>query len=195
MRTIRKVGLAAGIFLAASLGLGGQSLNAQKKKSETIQANVWGQLRATGKMFHMTIIINSYSNEDDQQTLLNAFSRGGQQQLVRTLEDMKSKGRVAVTGTLGNSIAYVRTFPTAEGRRIRIIANRPLNFPEARHGGRSTSYDVTLIEININRRDSTKSTGSLIISARIRMNKNSRQIEVESYGSGPWRMTNIKEWE
>jgi hypothetical protein len=195
MRTIRKAGLVAGILVGASLLLGSLGANAQKKKSETIQANVWGQLRASGKIFNMTIIIDSYSNEDDQQTLINAFNRGGQERLVSTLENMKSRGRVAITGTVGNSIAYVRSFPTENGRRIRIITNRPLNFPEAYYHGRSTSYNVTLIEMNINRLDPSKSTGSLIIGARIRVNKNTGQIEVESYGSGPWRMTNIKEWD
>lgn len=195
MRNIRKAGLLAGVFVVASLALGNVAANAQKKKSETIQANVWGQLRASGKMFHMTIIINSYSNEDDQQTLLNAFNRGGQQQLVRALENMKSKGRVSITGTVGNSIAYVRSFPTENGRRIRILTNRPLNFPEAYHGGRSTAYNVTIIEINLNNQDKSKSTGSLIVGARITVNNNTRQIQVESYGSGPWRLSNIKEWD
>lgn len=192
MRRIHKAGLIAGIFAVAGLGLTSLRANAQKK-TETIQAAVWGEVRASGKMFHMTININSYSTPEDQKTLIDAFSRGGQQELVKTLWKMKSKGRIAITGTLGNEIAYVRSFPTETGRRIRILTQRPLNFPEAYYGGRSTSYDVSVVEININKSDSKKSTGGLIIAARIKVDKNTNQIVVESYGSGPWRLSNIME--
>jgi hypothetical protein len=192
MRRIHKIGLLAGFFVVASLGLGSLISSAQNK-SETIQANAWGDVRTAGKVFNMTIIINSYSTPEDQKTLIDAFNRGGQQELVKTLWKMKTKGRIAVTGTLGNQIAYVRSFPTETGRKIRILTQRPLKFAEAYYGGRSTSYDVSVVELNINKSDSKKSTGGLIIAARIKVDKKTNQIVVESYGSGPWRLSNIME--
>ena len=63
---------------------------------------------------------------------------------------MKSKGRVAVTGTLGYDIGYVGTFPTADGRKIRLITDRPTQIAEARDGGRSTDYDRSALEFNLN---------------------------------------------
>lgn len=192
MRRICKAGFLAGFFVAVGLALGGPDLNAQNKP-ETIQATVRGDIRTAGKIFNMTIVINSYSNPEDQKTLIDAFKRGGQQELVKTLWKMKSKGRIAVTGTIGNQIAYVRSFPTETGRMIRILTQRPLNFPEAFHAGRSTTYDATIVEINLNKNDAKKSSGSLIMGARIRVDKKTKQIVVESYGSG-WSLMNIKEW-
>jgi hypothetical protein len=190
MRGIQKASLIAGFFVIAGLGMGVAHLNAQK--SETIQAQAWGQDRLAGKTFNMTIRIQSYSTPEDQKTLIDAFNRGGHDAMVKALQKMPSRGRVAMTGTLGTDIAYVRSFPTETGRKIRVLTDRPIQFREAYQSGRSMQYDVTVVEINIDSANQKKSSGGLIVGARVRLNK-SGQIEVESYGSGPWRLTNVME--
>jgi len=163
-----------------------------KAKTETIHATAMGQMRASGKTFSVTINIASYSTPADQQTLIDAFNAGGHDALAKILSRMKSKGRVAITGTLGYDIAYARTFPTENGRRIRLITNRPIRFKEAYVNGRTTDYDLSAIELNLSK-DKKDSDGSLIVAARFKTDKD-KQIVLESYGSGPWRMVNIIEW-
>jgi len=123
--------------------------------------------------------------------LISAFNQGGQTALSKSLSKMQSKGRVAVTGTLGYNIAYVRTFSTENGRKIRLITDRPIQFAEARNNGRSTDYDLSALELNIND-DKSKSSGSLIIGLRVKVDKDS-QLIFESYGSGPWKLVNVME--
>ena len=190
MRGFHKAGLVAGFFVIAGLGLSVPQVNAQK--SETIQAQAWGQDWMAGRTFNMTILIQSYSTPQDQKTLIDAFNQGGHDALVRALNKMPSKGRISMTGTLGTDIAYVRSFPTETGRKIRVVTDRPIQFREAYQAGRSTQYDVTVVELNIDSTNAKKSTGGLIVGARIKLNK-SGQVEVESYGSGPWRLNNIME--
>lgn len=190
MRGMQKAGLIAGFFVIAGLGLSVPQANAQKR--ETIQAQAWGQDRMAGKTFNMTIIIQSYSTPQDQKTLLDAFDKGGHDALVRALQKMPSKGRISMTGTLGTNIAYVRSFPTETGRKIRVVTDRPIEFGEAYRAGRSTQYDVTVVELDIDAANAKKSGGGLIIGARIKMGAN-QQIIVESYGSGPWRLSNVME--
>ncbi len=162
-----------------------------KPKREVIQAQAMGQNRAAGKTFNVTISIDSYSTPEDQKLLISAFNQGGQAALSKTLSKMPSKGRVAVTGTLGYSIAYVRTFPSEDGRAIRLITDRPIRFLEARENGRSTDYDLSAIELNLNN-DKSKSAGSLIIGLRVKVDKDN-QLVFESYGSGPWKLVNVME--
>lgn len=162
-----------------------------KPKRETIQAQAMGQNRAAGKTFNVTVSIDSYSTPDDQKLLISAFNQGGQAALSKSLSKMESKGRVAVTGTLGYNIAYVRTFSTENGRKIRLITDRPIQFAEARNNGRSTDYDLSALELNIND-DKSKSSGSLIIGLRVKVDKDS-QLIFESYGSGPWKLVNVME--
>jgi hypothetical protein len=178
----------SGLLLLASLKAGAQD----KPKRETIQATARGQQRAAGKLFHVTINIESYSTPEDQKILIDAFNTGGHDLLARTLSKMPAKGRVAITGTVGYQIAYIRTFPTDTGRRIRLITDRPIQFAEAYNSGRSTDYDLSAIEINLNAADPKKSDGSLIIGGKFKVEKN-QQVTFESFGSGPWSLVNIME--
>jgi hypothetical protein len=182
----------ATIFVLTTCNVAAQEEPKPKPKIETIQATAMGQLTASGKMFHVTIRIESYSTPEDQKTLIDAFTTGGHDALVKTLSKMKSRGRVAITGTIGYQIAYIRTFPTENGRTIRLITNRPIQFKEAYSGGRTTDYDLSAIEINLDN-DPKKSDGSLIVAGKFRVDKKTQQISFESYGSGPWRLVNIME--
>jgi len=177
------------LLLVASVAVFAQD----KTKPETIHATAMGQLTASGKTFSVTINIASYSTPTDQQTLIDAFNSGGHDALVKALSKMKSKGRVAITGTLGYDIAYVRTFPTENGRRVRLITTRPIRFKEAYVNGRTTDYDLSAIELNLSK-EKKESDGSLLVAARFKTDRD-KQIVLESYGSGPWRMVNIVEWQ
>jgi hypothetical protein len=178
---------AMAIFLPVVLKVYAQD----KPKRETIQATAMGQLTAAGKTFHVTVNIESYSTPEDQKMLIDAFASGGHDALVNTLSKMKSKGRVAITGTLGYQIAYIRSFPTENGRTIRLITDRPIKFAEAYASTRSRDYDLSGMEINI-AQEQKNSDGSLIVAGKFKVDK-SQQVSFESYGSGPWKLVNIME--
>jgi hypothetical protein len=194
--TMKKTTLFFALVLASSAAtvclLPSFNASAQEKpKRETIQAQAMGQTTAAGKTFNVTVNIESYSTPEDQKTLMDAFTSGGHAALVKTLSKMKSKGRVAITGTLGYNIAYLRSFETEDGRRIRLVTDRPIHIKEAMNSGRSKDYDLSAIEINL-KNDPKQSDGSLIVAGKFRIDKD-QQIQFESYGSGPWRLTNVME--
>ena len=179
--------ISSGFLFLTALKAGAQD----KPKRETIQATAMGQQRASGKMFNVTVNIESYSTPEDQQALIAAFKAGGHDALVKTLSKMRSKGRVAITGTIGYQIAYIRSFPTEGGRRIRLVTDRPIQFAEAYVNGRTKDYDLSALEISLSP-DQKQSDGSLIVAGKFRIDRN-QQISFESYGSGPWRLVNIVE--
>ena len=179
--------ISSGFFILTSLKAGAQD----KPKRETIQATAMGQQRAAGKTFHVTVNIESYSTPEDQKALVDAFNAGGHDVLVKTLSKMKSKGRIAITGTVGYQIAYIRSLPTESGRTIRLVTDRPIQFTEAYVNGRTKDYDLSALEINLNT-DQKQSDGTLIVAGKFKVDKN-QQISFESYGSGPWRLVNIME--
>ena len=123
--------------------------------------------------------------------MIDAFTSGGHNALVKALSKMKSKGRVAITGTLGYQIAYIRSIPTETGRTIRLITDRPIKFAEAYGSTRSKDYDLSGMEINI-AREPKNSDGSPIVAGKFKVDK-SQQVSFESYGSGPWQLVNIME--
>jgi hypothetical protein len=191
IKKLLPVVLACSVFVAAvdiSLSL---AYAQDKPKRETIQATAMGQLTAAGKTFHVTVNVESYSTPEDQKVLIDAFTSGGHDALVKALSKMKPKGRVAITGTIGYQIAYIRSIPTENGRTIRLITDRPIKFAEAYGSTRSRDYDLSGMEINI-AQEQKNSDGSLIVAGKFKVDK-SQQVTFESYGSGPWKLVNVME--
>ena len=168
------------------------SICGHASKQETIQAQAFGTTTMAGKTFGVTIYIEDYSTPADQKALIDAFNSGGHDAKVKVLSKMKSKGRVRLSsGGVGYQISYIRNIPTANGRTIRLLTDRPIGIVEAMFNTRSGDYDISIIELQLGN-SKGKNTGSLIPGARILVNKK-RQIEIESYHASPWRLAGIME--
>jgi hypothetical protein len=95
---------------------------------------------------------------------------------------LHSKGRIAITGTLDADLAYVRTWPTPTGGRIRGVTNRPIRFRKAYYDARSMDYSMTAFEPDSSD-EKGKSTGTLIPACQIRIDKETNQMEIEAPAS------------
>ena len=162
------------------------------EKKETIQAQAFGTGTMASRNFGITIRIEDYSTPAEQKALIDAFKSGGHDAMVKVLTKMKGKGQVSVTGQVGYQIAYIRNIPTKDGRTIRLMTDRPINFAEAATSVRSKDYDLTLMELHLSN-DKDKNTGNMILGGRFKVNKKTQQIEFESYHSTPWRLAGIME--
>ncbi|HTT19535.1 MAG TPA: hypothetical protein VMG82_11340 [Candidatus Sulfotelmatobacter sp.] len=176
------------LFLLASFRGAAQEPQA-KPKREVFQAQAMGQGTQMGRTFAVTVNIAEYSTLEERQVLIEAFEKAGSEGLFNALEKMPAKGRIAITGTLGYDISFVREIPTAEGRKIRILTNRPIRFGEAWVNGRSVGYNLSYLEFDlVNEKD--KSTGSLLPACQFKINKKTKELEVENY-KNPWKLVNI----
>jgi hypothetical protein len=161
----------------------------EKPKRETFQAQAMGQSSQAGQNFNVTVNIAQYSTPEERQNLVEAFEKAGSKGLFNALEKMPAKGRIAVTGTLGYDISFVREIPTAEGRKIRILTNRPIRFGEAWVGGRTMDYNLSYLELELVA-DKGKSTGVLLPACQFKIDKKTNEVVVENYRN-PWKLTNI----
>ncbi len=184
-----------GIFLGSLLGLGLMavgsipSLSQDRPKPEIIQAVAMGTSTQVGQQFHVRLIINEYSTEEDRQILIEAFEKGKNQGLVNALEKMRAVGRIAIEGTLGYDISYIRSIPTPTGRKIRFITNRLLRFGETYYSTRSADYNLTGGELDLNDQDRSKSTGVLYPLAKLRLDKD-KQLSLD-LNMNPWKLVSI----
>ena len=78
---------------------------------EEYQAQAMGQSTQMGQTFNVTIHIEEYSTPEERQVLVDAFNKSGSQGLFNALNKMKSKGQLAVTGTLGTTSALFASCP------------------------------------------------------------------------------------
>jgi hypothetical protein len=159
---------------------------------EKIDATARGTSTQMGQIVNVKVIVNQYSTPEEKAILIDAFKKGSNQGLVNALEKMKSDGRIQITGTVGQPLAYVSSTPTPTGRRIRFVTNRLLKFGEVARNTRSTAYNLTAGEIEINDQDASKSTGVLYPAAQFGIDSDG-QISI-NLNQNPWQLTNIIDW-
>src|SRR5271169_3117293 len=102
------------------------SFSAEREKVETIEASSMGTGTQMGQVFGITVQIYEFSTPEDRQVLIQAFDKGKNKGLVNALSKMRAVGHIAITGTLGYDLSYVRMVPTPTGRKIRFVTNRPI---------------------------------------------------------------------
>jgi len=168
------------------------AISADDRKTETIDATAMGTSTQLGKNVSVKVTIYEYSTEEDRQILIDAFKKGQSQGLVNALTEMKAVGRIAITGTLGYDLSFIRLIPTPTGRKIRFVTNRLLRFGEVYGHTQSIAYNLTAGEIEINDADKDKSGGVLYPAAQLVINKEG-QLEFQ-LNKNPWKLVNIIDW-
>jgi hypothetical protein len=161
-------------------------------QSRQISAVARGTSTQMGRIVNIDIRINSLSTAADQGILLEAFQANGSEGVANALDKMRSKGRIAITGTVGYDLNYIRRFKMPDGSvKIRFVTDRPITFGEHWYATRTVDYQLSMGEIII-RPGKGKSTGTLMPATRLRLNKKG-ELELETY-QNPWELVNIKVW-
>jgi len=182
-----------GLLLSALLLIGVTlALSADDRKVETIDATAMGTSTQLGQNVSVKVTIYEFSTDEDRQILLDAFKKGQNQGLVNALTKMKSVGRIAITGTIGYDLSYIRLVPTPTGRKIRFVTNRLVRFGEAYYNTQTKAYNLTAGEIEISDADKDKSAGVLYPAAQLVINKEG-QLEFQ-LNKNPWKLVNIIDW-
>jgi hypothetical protein len=184
--------LALASLLITGLLIAGSTLGVSANKAETIDATATGTSTQLGSNFGITLNIYDYSTQADKQILVEAFQKGQDQGLVNALSKMKAAGHIEVTGTLGYDCSYIQMIPTPTGRKIRFVTNRPLRFGEVYWDTRSTAYNLTAGEVDVNDTDKSKSTGVLYPAAELVIDKQG-ELQMNLIGN-PWNLVGIIDW-
>lgn len=182
---------AKGVLIVVLLSIAASSGFA-RDKYETIQAQAFGTSTQLGQNVGVTVTIYEFSTPENRQALVEAFTKGQNQGLVNALSKMPAVGRIAITGTLGYDLSFIREIPTPTGRKIRFVTNRQIRFGEAWADTQSQAFNLTAGEFDLNSTDKGKSTGVLYPAAQLIIDKEGQlQIELRQ---NPWRLSGIIDW-
>jgi hypothetical protein len=187
---IRKLALT--ILLIPGLLIAASAPGFAADKAETIDATAKGTSTQMGSQFSITLNIYDYSTPADKQILIQAFDQGKDQGLVNALSKMKAAGHIEVTGTLGFDCSYIQMIATPTGRKIRFVTNRLLRFGEVYWDTRSSAYNLTAGEIDLNDTDKSKSTGVFYPEAEFTIDKHG-ELQINLVGN-PWTLADIIDW-
>jgi hypothetical protein len=189
---IRKFGYGGLLVATLLLTAVTLALSADERKVGTIDATAMGTSTQLGQNVSVKITIYEFSTEEDRQVLIEAFKQGQNQGLVNALTKMKAVGRIAITGTLGYDLSFIRLIPSPTGRKIRFVTNRELRFGEVYYNTQTTAYNLTAGELDLNDADKDKSSGVLYPAAQLVINKEG-QLEIQ-LNQNPWKLVNIIDW-
>jgi hypothetical protein len=188
------VNLSVGVLVCLSQIL----CSAQTAESPKILPNLPAQYAATaigqsgpaaGRTFGLTILVQELTTDGEVDELVATLKSKGQDGLVSAMENIKDKGRVAPTGSVGTGMRVVRIRPTKDGgQHIVLATNRPISFPELYNGTRSTNYKIGIVTLDVDK--DGKGTGSLAPLCKVKFNKKN-ELEIEHYGQKPFRLANV----
>lgn len=137
-----------------------------------------------------TLNINGMTPDNEAQGLLEILQSSGQTSVLREIEK-QDLGRFGLSTRVGVPINVVRESIVDGRRRIFIVFQRWTQFAELRGGYRSLDYPFGVIEMFIDERTG-KGEGTYIAAARIRFDRDDRQIEIENFGTYPARLLGVQ---
>ena len=175
------------LFLAAAL-----VISADDRGAEVIDAIAMGTSTQLGQTVSVKVTVYEFSTDEDRAILVDAFKQGQNEGLVNALTRMKSVGRIAITGTVGYDLSYIRLIPTPTGRKVRFVTNREIRFGEHYYNTQSKAYNLTAGEIEINDSDKDKNSGVLFPAAQLIINKEG-QLEFQ-LRQNAWKLVSIIDW-
>jgi hypothetical protein len=194
MRIQNRLTVFALVFLFASTVMAparaDEKSGSQKKKPEIFSGLAVGQSGGlAGKSVLVTFIVNSYSQEPEVHALVGTLKKSGPDALLKAIENLDEKGRVAPTSSVGTGVEVIREVPLKNGkRRITLLTGRNITMAEMRNMSRSRDYPFGLAFLEVDSKG--KGTGVVYIGCKIKFNKK-EQIEIESYGIAPLRLMNV----
>jgi hypothetical protein len=137
------------------------------------------------------VTIESYSSPEDQQILMDAFLKDGNQGMVNALKKMPVRGKLWFSGQAAYDITYTRELPTPTGRKIRLVTNRFVTLADiSGHAQQAQDYNLSALELDLST-EKGKSTGVFFPACEFSMEKE-KGIRIEAY-QNPWRLDELKE--
>jgi hypothetical protein len=145
--------------------------------------------RFAGRSGPFSLIVNRYTAPNQLRELNEALSRGGQDELLKTLSKMDA-GRIQIgTGVGVPANAVIPDQWQDGGTKLTVMYERNIRFFELRYGARSQDYPIGYAEIFLDRNG--RGEGTLIPAAKVRL-KGENTWEVEDFGVLPARLMGLR---
>ena len=182
------IALAIGILAVATTAYG------QRGTTFTGTAVIYGSGLNTRTITRpFTLIINGRTSADEAQGYLSTLERGGQDALLRDIDD-NNLGRFSLGGSVGVPLNAVVVDRDGDSTRIRAVFRRWMGFGELRQGLRSVDYPFGYIEIRMDGRGRAEGTFIPAASIRFRSARNGAPdtVEIEDFGTFPGRLMGVR---
>jgi hypothetical protein len=192
MKGLRSKAFVFVVIIGISLAVISSFAIAQKK--EDVVAQYYGNViqwsgPGSGRTARLTMRIERWSTDEERMHLYNTLVEGGEEALLKEMKE-KIVGYIWFTGTTRWQLNIASTGKTEKGVLVRLVTARPLGFGEVARSMRTLENQFGVIEFTID--ESGRGTGYIIPMAKIQINKEGK-LEVETFGTTPQKLTNVKQ--
>jgi hypothetical protein len=114
--------------------------------------------------------------------------------LLKALQKMKPIGSIETDGTVGfYDFKFIVSKPTATGRQIYAVTDRPIGFFEAYHDARSRDYPFGILQMELKTEDNEKQRGegTLVYAAKIKGLAGDR-VDIENFTFAPIKLLAVR---
>src|SRR5262245_61299539 len=151
----------------------------------------FGVSQQRGKTSSIQIGIERWSTPEERQALVDILKQKGPQALADALAKMPRIGWIRLPNTRAQDLRYAWQTPLPDGgRRVVIGLDRMANYAEMTTAARTQYYEFSVAEIRFDK--DGKGEGKLSPLAKVDIDKETNQIEVEDYSSQPVRLTKVQ---
>jgi hypothetical protein len=181
----------ASILLGSLLLILAAGAAAAEKTKYVERYTAFGVSQQRGKTSTIQIAIERWSTPEERQMLVDTLRQKGREALADTLARMPTIGWIRLPNTRSQDLRYAWQAPLPDGgRRVVIATDRIANYAELTTASRTQNYQFSVAEIHFDK--DGKGEGKLSPLAKVDIDKETNQIEVEDYTSQPVRLTQVK---
>jgi hypothetical protein len=138
----------------------------------------------------ITLHVDAFTGATRVENLAHVVGDKGQSAAVSALEHMKPTGWIRVGKLLGYQVPIIRSFTTPKGQKIVAVLDRPIELWDQLQVTRSPDYPYGMVELDLD--NSGNGNGRLIAATRAMFTSDGK-IEMESYGTKPFRIIGVTE--
>jgi len=137
------------------------------------------------------INIYRWSTDQEREMLLTTLQEKGRDALIDALMSIRPRvGYMRTPNSIGYDLFYARNNVQPDGSRHIVLAtNRRVAFKEAQNNTRSMQYQLTAIEIHLDK--DGKGEGKMQPAAKISWDAKDKKIELENYNALPIDLVNV----
>jgi len=145
-----------------------------------------------GRASRLDIVVTRWSTDEERERLLTTLQEFGRDKLVDELTKIRpTTGYMRTPNSRGYDLFYARNNVLPDGSRHVVLAtDRYVTFGEAATSQRSMQYQVTLIELHLDK--DGKGEGKMVPAAKISWDKEQKKLEVENYQALPIDLKGVK---
>ena len=188
-RHLGAIGLTFGITL---LILGAALALADDKPQPIEKFTAVAASMQRGRASRLDIVITRWSTDEERERLLTTLQEFGRDKLVDELTKIRpTVGYMRTPNSRGYDLFYARNNVLPDGSRHVVLAtDRYVGFGEAATSQRSMQYQVTLIELHLDK--DGKGEGKMVPAAKISWDKEKKKLEIENYSALPIDLKGVK---